>query len=200
MRLPIVVAFVALLAVTAFAQQPAPQNPAAVTLPAIGSAGAPIGATLAPAIVVQPAAVPTGDYAGDALKWVAATFGTTIGAALTAWLMRLLKNAGVQGTELLRAKLQDVVVNGLNLAAKEAADHLQGKGTVEVKNEIAARAVEYAQQHGAETLKALGVDPTSAAAVEAIKARIETAINDPATPTPPAMDPAKPAAAVPPAA
>jgi len=101
----------------------------------------------------------------------------------------LLKNAGFAGNEILRQRLQDMIVNGLNAGAAAAADKLKDKGQIEVKNEVVAKAVDYVQAHGADTLKQLGIDPASSSAVEAIKARIETAINDPATPTPPALDP-----------
>ena len=53
---------------------------------------------------------------------------------------------------------------------------------------IVAQAVAYTQEHGAETIKALGLDPQSGAAVEAIKAHIETAIADPMVPTPKVLD------------
>lgn len=137
--------------------------------------------------------IDVGTYAGQALQWVAAVFGTTIGAALTGLLLRLMKNAGIQGTELLRAKLQEIIVNGLNAGAAVAAQQLQGRAEIEVKNNVVAATVSYVQDHGADTLKALGLDPASDTAVEAIKARIETAINDPAAPTPPVLD-EKPAA------
>ena len=48
------------------------------------------------------------------------------------------------------------------------------------------------QAHGADELKQLGVDPYDNAAIDLIKARIQTAIADPAQPTPAVMDPAKP--------
>lgn len=156
-------------------------------------------------IVVSPAPtiaaeIKTGDIGGQALEWVVATFGSTIGAALTALIVKYLKQAGVKNAELLRDKLDDIIVNGLNLGAHELADKMAGKGVIEVKNEIAARAVQYAQTHGAQTLKNLGVDPTSPEAVEAIKARIETAINDPEQPTPTVLDPKASQPAVPPVA
>lgn len=143
---------------------------------------------------VVPAVINTGTYAGEALEWVVATFGVPIGGLLTAWLLRLFKNEGIIGAGLLRNKLQSIIVNGLNLAAAQAARDLAGRGTIEIKNSAVATAVRYAQDHGADTLKALGLDPTSPQAVEAIKARIETAITDPSTPTNPALSP--PAVAV----
>jgi hypothetical protein len=57
--------------------------------------------------------------------------------------------------------------------------------------------VAYVQDHGADAIKTLGLDPQSGAAVEAIKARIETAIADPTIPTPKILDPTPAPAAVP---
>jgi hypothetical protein len=149
-------------------------------------------ATAQVVVAPAPAIIDTGTVGGQVLTWVMATFGTTIGAALTALIWRLLQKAGIQANDALRARLQDIVVNGLNLAAKAAETELAGKGKIEVKNAIAADAVRYAQAHGAETIKALGLDPTSPQAVEAIKARIETAVVDPTVPTPKVMDAPQP--------
>ena len=143
----------------------------------------------------QPVTVATGSLAGEALTWVMTTFGGLIGTVLTALLYKWLQKAGVDLTEAQRDKLQGIVVNGLNLGAAKASAELQGQGQIEIKNAAVASAVTYAQQHGADTLKALGLDPTSPAAVEAIKARIETAIADDNTPTHPALDPQVPALA-----
>lgn len=132
--------------------------------------------------------IETGTIASQAILWVGSVFGTSIGAALTALLMKLLKNAGFTGNEILRQKLQDMIVNGLNAGAQQAADSLKSKGQIEIKNAVVAKTVAYVQAHGADTLKQLGVDPNSNAAVDAIKARIETAINDPAAPTPAVLD------------
>lgn len=168
---------------------PAPQPAAATTTEVAGTTIS----TTAP--VTSTTKIDVGTYAGQALMWVASVFGGTIGTALTALLIRLLKNAGIQGTELLRGKLQDIIVNGLNAGAREASERLQGRAQLDVKNQAVAAAVEYVKAHGAETLKQLGVDPNDPATIGAIKARIETAINDPSVPTPPLLEPAKKLAA-----
>jgi hypothetical protein len=139
--------------------------------------------------VTSATTIQTGTYAGQALMWVATAFSGVVGTALTAWLWKLLNLTGLQVADSLRSKLQEIIVNGLNAGAKAEADNLRGKGQIQIKNDVIAHAVVYAQSHGAETLKALGLDPTSPQAVEAIKARIETAIADPATPTPAVLDP-----------
>jgi hypothetical protein len=92
-------------------------------------------------------------------------------------------------SDAARSRLQDIIVNGLNVGAAQVAQNLAGKDQVQIKNETVAHAIAYAQTHGADAIKQLGLDPQSGAAVEAIKARIETAIADPATPTPSMLDP-----------
>lgn len=130
-----------------------------------------------------------GTIAGQVLTWIAAAFAVPLGAIATGWLLRLFKLSGVQVTDAMKDQLQNIVVNGLNAAAARNAEALKGQNQIVVKNQIVADAVRYAQEHGAETIKALGLDPKSGEAVEAIKARIETALNDPATPTPPVITP-----------
>jgi hypothetical protein len=143
-----------------------------------------------PAVVTQaPAIIDTGTIGGQVLTWVMATFGTTIGAALTALIWKLLQKAGIQANDALRARLQEIVLNGLNAGTKIAAEQLAGRGKIEIKQAAVASTVRYVQAHGADTIKALGLDPMGAQAVEAIKARIETAITDPAIPTPKILDP-----------
>ncbi len=132
--------------------------------------------------------ISVGTIAGEVLTWIAAAFSAPIGGLLVLWLYRLFKFAGIQATDALRARLQEIVVNGLNAGATAVSERLRGKGQVEVKNAVVASAVLYAQDHGAETIKALGLDPKSGAAIEAIKARIETAIADPIMPTPAVLD------------
>ncbi len=112
--------------------------------------------------------------------------------AATALVVRLFNKAGIAISDSARMRLQEMVVNGLNIGAKTAQDNLAGRGKIEIKNAAVASAVTYVQVHGADTLKQLGVDPNSNAAIDAIKARIETAIADPATPTPPLLNPVGP--------
>lgn len=139
--------------------------------------------------VTSSTTIETGTLAGQALMWVLSVFGTAVGSLLTGVLYRLFKSAGVDITDKFRARLQEIVVNGLNAGTAAAAAGLAGKGTVTVKQPIIADAVRYVQTHAADTLKALGVDPASDEAVSAIRARIETAIADPTVPTPPVLAP-----------
>lgn len=128
--------------------------------------------------------ISVGTLAGQAFLWMVTAFGGVLGTALTALILKLIQAAGIKATDALRARLQEMVVNGLNLAAQEAAHHLEGKLPVQVSADIKARATAYVVAHGADTIKALGLDPSSPLAAQAIQAHIETAIADPATPTP----------------
>jgi hypothetical protein len=150
-----------------------------------------IGLSAMPAlaqVAAAPAVIDTGTIAGQALTWVMTVGGGAIATLLTGLLYKLLQKAGVQMNDALRARLQEMILNGLNAGAKIAAAQLAGRGQVVIKQAAVANTVAYVQAHGAETIKALGLDPTSPAAVEAIKARIETAIADPAVPTPKVLD------------
>jgi len=142
--------------------------------------------------VTSETTISVGTLAGQALTWVAAVFSVPVGALLSAWLYRLFALVGVQTTDLMRARLQEMIVNGLNASAKSAEEALRGRGQVAIKNAAVAQTVQYVQQHGAETLAYLGVDPKSNKAVDAIKARIETAIADTMTPTAAVLEPATP--------
>jgi uncharacterized membrane protein len=171
---------------------PSPPQPPIVT-PATPTAGAPVTQNVVTTSgpVSSETSISIGTLAGQVLTWATLAFGSLMSSFLTAYIIRLLKNAGIQGTELLSDKLDRIILNGLNSGAALATADMAGKGQIQIKNEVAARAVAYAQAHGADTIKKLGLDPQSGAAVEAIKARIETAIADPAQPTPAVLDPTK---------
>lgn len=138
--------------------------------------------------VTSDTTISVGTLAGQVLTWVVAVFGVPIGSLLTAWLYRLFQQAGVTMTDSMRARLQEMVVNGLNIGVAKATAGMTGKAPVQIKNEAVEHAIDYVQLHGANELKALGFDPSSNIAVDAIKARIETAITDINTPTPKVLD------------
>ncbi len=162
--------------IPAVAQQPA--TPTTVTSPVTQNTVTTSGP------VSSETTISVGTLAGQVLMWLAAAFSVPIGTLLTMWLKRLFTLAGVQVTQQMSDKLNSIIVNGLNDGATNAKLQLAGKGTVEVKNQVIASAVDYTQRHAAETIQALGLDPKSGEAVEAIKARIQTAINDETIPTP----------------
>ena len=134
--------------------------------------------------------VSIGSIGGEVLNWAVAAFGAPVAALLSAWLYRLFALAGVQLTDTQKEQLQKIIVNGLNGAFADVSQTMAGKGEIEIKNQTIANAVTYTQEHGGEIIKALGLDPQSGEAIQAINARIQTALNDPKQPTPEAITPA----------
>ena len=172
---------------------PIPAEPVATPAPAVATT--PPGAATQNTVtttgpVNSNTTISVGTLAGEVLTWAAAAFGSVLATVFTAWGVRLFKLAGVQISDAARDRLQQIILNGLNSAAKEEAQNLAGKAPVEIHNDVVAKAVAYTQAHGADAIKTLGLDPKNGAAVEAIKARIETAIADPTVPTPAILDPA----------
>lgn len=127
--------------------------------------------------------ISVGTLAGEVLQWIAAAFGTVLGTAATAWIFKILRRLGVETTTQMQEQLQKIVINGINSSAARVSSDLANKGNIEVKNQVVRDTVAYVQAQAPETIKALGLDPTSGKAVEAIKARIETALIDPKAPT-----------------
>ena len=132
-----------------------------------------------------------GQILADIVAWGEAAFGTALAAVATAGIYKFMQWMGIQVTDGQKAQLQAIVVNGLNDAAAKAQTSLRSDVALDIntKNKIINDAVVYAQVHASDTIKALGLDPDSGEAVEAIRARIATALNDPTTPTPPAITP-----------
>jgi hypothetical protein len=141
--------------------------------------------------VTSTTVVKGGNLAAQILEWFQVAFGGAIAAAVLVLISKIFSWFGIQTTDLQRTQLQQVVVNGLNAAAAKAEVSLRDNRALDinVKGQIMQDAVQYTQDHASETIKALGLDPKSGDAVEAIRARIETALNDPNTPTPPAITP-----------
>lgn len=189
-------AFVAFAPVAAFAQGTqivppgvtAPAPPPVAVAPAPPTPAATQNTVTTTGAVTSETNISVGTIAGQVLTWAATAFGSVLATVFAAWGVRLFKLAGVQMTDAARDRLQQIILNGLNAGAKAEEGNLAGRGQVEIKNAVVQQAVAYTQNHGAETIKALGLDPQSGAAVEAIKARIETAVNDPTTPTPAVLD------------
>lgn len=181
----------AMVSVCAMAQD----NPAASAGAAINT---PIPAAVAPAAtqntittsgpVSSNTTISAGTLAGQVLAWATLAFGGGLSTLLGTLIYRALKLVGVKITDAARARLGDVILNAMNFGAKKAEEDLAGKDPIEIKNAAVAFAVAYVQAHGAETIKTLGLDPTSGAAVEAIKARIATAVADPSVATPAVLD------------
>ena len=163
----------------AFAQPAAGLGPT-VTLPALIPAPAgmipQVGVTPTPIIINQGPAADTsisfGTLGAQLLGWVSAVFVPVLGAFLTKWVMAMAKKAGIEASQAMSDKLDGIIENGLHSGATAAQKDLTGKLNVDVKNQVIAQAVTYAQDHGAETIKSLsGCDPNDPKAIEALQAR-----------------------------
>lgn len=126
-----------------------------------------------------------GDLAAQIIEWLQVAFGTIIAGLFSLLIVKVRSYFGLVTTEAQKAALQAIAVNGVNAAAAKAEEALKSNPTLtfDVKNAVARDAVTYVQTHGAETIKALGLDAQSGDAVDAIKARVATAMNSPLTPT-----------------
>lgn len=145
-------------------------------------------AALAQTAAPDPAVhIALGDVAASIIQWTIAAFGPLISAAVLWLVTRMLKAAGIKNTDLLKDQLQRIVVNGVNAGAARAQDELRGRAGLDIKNATARNALWYVQTHGAGIIKSLGLDPHDGEAIEAIKARIETALADPNAPTNPVI-------------
>lgn len=157
-----------------------------------------------PPLIIQPSSVKTysfGEAAGEALQWLVLVVGPVLAAVGVKLALNFLKKMGIDVSETQRARLQEMVENGLSLAAQRAQQNLKGTMTVEVRNDVANAALSYVQDHGTETLRALGFDPNDPKAIEALQARIAKALDDkappPGPPAPVTVSDPVPAAAAP---
>lgn len=172
-------AIVALLACAAAAPLAAQQSTApttAVRADQPQGIGTPVGVPVA--IVQQPAQIAVGSIAGDILQWIAVVFGPVISGAAVMLATKWLKKWGVDIKDADRARLDDLIQNGIANAAQAASVNLTAMPPVAVRNQLVASAVEYAKAHGADTLKSLGApDPNDPKVIEALRARAADQIN-----------------------
>lgn len=143
----------------------------------------------------EPASVTTtvkgGTLAADVLQWIQVALLPTVGAAIIGLILRGMSLLGIATTSQQSDQLKKIAVEGLNSAFSTLEGRLRSdpRLDVHVKGQIMADAIAYTQEHAKETLSAMGLDPKSGKAVDAIRAKIETALNDPRIPTPDAITP-----------
>lgn len=126
-----------------------------------------------------------GDLAAQVIEWLKVAFGTVLAGMGTLAIVAIRSYFGVLTTDAQKAALQALTVNAVNAAASKAEDALRKNPNLDinVKSAVVQDAVAYVQAHGAETIKALGLDPNSGDAIDAIKARVATAMHSKETPT-----------------
>jgi hypothetical protein len=142
-----------------------------------------------------PASVTTtvkgGSLAADVLQWLQVALVPILGGAIVALILKGMALLGIQTTAQQSDQLAKIALNGINDAMSKAETGLRTTTALDInlKGQIMADAVAYTQEHAKETLSAMGLDPKSGKATEAIRAKILTAINDPKIPTPAAITP-----------
>ena len=137
-------------------------SPAPVTQNTVNTTGA----------VTSDTTISVGTLAGQVLAWLSAVFIPVVGTFLTRWLIALAKKAGVEASQAMSDRLDQIIENGLHSGASTVQADLTGKLNVDVKNDVIRNAVQYAQAHGVETIKNLtGSDPTDPKVIEALQAR-----------------------------
>lgn len=144
--------------------------------------------------VTSDTTISIGTLAGQVLTWILAVFSVPIGGFVVQIVAKYAAKIGVDLDDTRRERLQEIVVNGLHAAAANIPKSIDGKLPFDVKSKLMADTIRYTQAHGADTLKKLGLKPDSANAQEAITARAEVALADPAVPI--SMAPAEPAETV----
>lgn len=127
----------------------------------------------------------------NALALALTTGVSIVGAVATIALNKIAKRNGVDLDAQRIAKLNAMLVNGMNLAAAEAKEMQRQPAGTDLKAFIVSRAIDYVNTHGKDTLDAIGADPNGAKDQEALKARSETLIADPTQPTPAVLSTAK---------
>lgn len=100
-------------------------------------------------------------------------------------LNKIAKRNGVELDQRRLERLNQLLVNGMNLAASEARQVRSLPSGASVKSFLIDQAIKYAGEHGKETLDAIGANLADPKVQEALRARAATLIADPAVPTPP---------------
>ena len=150
---------------------------------------APVAAPVA-VTVYEPSVMDRVLEVSNTVLWTVLAIATPIIATLIVnMLVKIAAGIGFSMDEAQRRRLQELVVNGLNALASRK-DIRPAKGAVIEAGSTAAEFVtDYVKEHGPKTVAALAKDPDSASFKEAIIARANKALNDPAEPTPAVITP-----------
>lgn len=129
------------------------------------------------------------DFGPFLVQYALPAFGVIL-TALAGWIAKKISTYySLKNDDLFRQALQGAVTRGLALAQSQIAGAAQGNRlTVDVKNALVARGLQYVMEHEPEAAKALGYDPVSLA--QKIEATLAVNTTPPETsvavPTPPA--------------
>lgn len=127
----------------------------------------------------QTQTVNLGSWAASLLEWIATVASVPLATVLTAWLYQLFKKLGIDNQDAYRARFQEMIENGLALAAHDAGVKLDGTMPVQIRGQLANATLDYVKAHGADTIKALGgATVNDPKAEEATLARIAKVLSD----------------------
>jgi len=107
-----------------------------------------------------------GPLAGELLLALAGLIAAPLAAAVVALAVQLGRKLGVDIKETRRARLQEIVENGIRDAAARSQVALNGKLSAQIRDGLVADAADYLARHGAETLRKLRGDPRNKALLE----------------------------------
>lgn len=131
----------------------------------------------------------------DAMFNVMAGVITIIAPVVATFIVNALRkftaNRGIEIDQKNLQRVDQFLVNGLNLAAAQAKEMHNLPPGSSAKKFLIDEAIGYLGEHGAETLNALSADLDDPKIREAMRARIETLIVDPTKPTPDLLSPDK---------
>ena len=113
------------------------------------------------------------DIANAAMQWLWPILMPILAGFIVDALIKIRAYFGQTTSDAQRDKLQQIAENGLNLA-QHKLNAVAAGAPLPTKQQIMAEAVDYVQAHGADTIKALGMDPTDPKTVEAIKGHVST--------------------------
>ena len=134
------------------------------------------------------APVSVGSLGVQVITWLGAVFIPVIGGFLTKLIMTMIQKAGIQASQALSDKIDATIENGLH-SGEDAVNHdlTAGNLTVDVKNQTIQKAVAYAQDHGADDIKALtGLDPNDPKVIASLQARATKVLSNIGSASPPA--------------
>lgn len=107
-----------------------------------------------------------GGLLGQLILTIVTLFGAPIAWYLVKLVARLAHQAGFDLDEARRARLQEMVENGLREAATRTGTALGGKLEIGTRQMLVTEAAAYLAKHGAETLAKLNGDPESMGQME----------------------------------
>lgn len=123
---------------------------------------------VAAALAADGATVSIGSALGVGVELLATAIAAPVAGILVLWLQAIARKIGVQITDADRDRLDGIVQNGVLWAAARAGVALDGKLSLDLRNQIVAEAAEYTLTYGKDTLRRLKAPVSDPAALQDI--------------------------------